>query len=30
MTADTDVQLFIRGSIRMLDAIEDVAINMEF
>ena len=29
-TADTDEQVFIRGSIRMLDAIEDVAINMEF
>ena len=25
-----DEQVFIRGSIRMLDAIEDVAINMEF
>ena len=29
-TADTDEQVFIHGSIRMLDAIEDVAINMEF
>lgn len=29
-TADTDEQVFIHGSIHMLDAIEDVAINMEF
>lgn len=29
-TADTDEHVFVRGSIRMLDAIEDVDINMTF
>ena len=29
-TADTDEHVFVRGSIRMLDAIEDVAIDMTF
>lgn len=29
-TADTDEHVFVRGSIRMLDAIEDVDIDMTF
>ena len=29
-TADTDEHVFVRGSIRMLDTIEDVDINMTF